>query len=142
MSLIHLTYDPEQLISACQQLGFQLVVLFGSRATGKPPPGPDSDIDLAVLSRPEKQLWSCYQILEPVFTGYMLNLASLHTADPLFRYEIMHRGIRLYGDPDLFCDYRAYAYRDFIDSADLRNLEYSLFKKKMAYIAEQLYGPS
>ncbi|MFZ0256130.1 MAG: nucleotidyltransferase domain-containing protein [Gammaproteobacteria bacterium] len=138
----HLQYDAERLEKACQQLGLQLVVLFGSRASGKPPPGPDSDVDLAVLGTTEKKLWSDYQTLAPIFPGYMLDFACLHTADPLFRYEIMRSGILLHGDPDLFYDYRAYAYRDFIDSADLRNLEASLFKKKMAYIAEQLYGPS
>lgn len=142
MRLPHLHYDSAQLEQTCRQLGFQLVVLFGSRASGKPPPRPESDVDLAVLGATESELWSAYQTLAAVFPEYTLDFASLYTADPLFRHEIMRSGILLYGDPDLFCDYRAYAYRDFMDSADLRSLEEALFKKKMAYIAEQLYGPS
>lgn len=140
MHLAHLQYDRQQLEKTCQKLGFRLVVLFGSRATGKPPPGPDSDVDLAVLGMTEQKLWECYQTLAAAFPGYTLDLTSLRAADPLFRHEIMSGSILLHGDLELFYDYRAYAYRDFIDSADLRRLEEALFKKKMAYIAEQLYG--
>jgi hypothetical protein len=45
------------------------------------------------------------------------------------------------GDPDLFFDYRAFAFRDFVDSADLRRLEHALFRRKMAWIGKQLDAP-
>lgn len=35
----------------------------------------------------------------------------------------MRSGKLLHGDPSLYCEYKAYAYRDYIDSADLRRLE-------------------
>ena len=142
MQLAHLQYDRPRLKKICQQLDLRLVVLFCSRATGKPPPGPDSDVDLAVLGMTEQKLWDCYTALAPAFPSYTLDLSSLRSADPLFRHEIMIGGILLHGDPELFYDYRAYAYRDFIDSADLRRVEVTLFKKKMAYLAEQLDGSS
>ncbi|MCG6867598.1 MAG: hypothetical protein LJE91_02380 [Gammaproteobacteria bacterium] len=51
----------------------------------------------------------------------------------------MQSGRLLDGDPDLFCEYRAYAYRDFVDSADLFALEQTLFEKKMARIKGLLH---
>ena len=131
-------FDSDQLADIAGVFGLRLIVLFGSRATGSPPPGPDSDFDVAVLGCQTQDFWSCYQSLAGVFAGGQLDLVRLEEADPLFRHEIMHGGVRLYGDPDLFCDYRAYVYRDYVDSADLRALEQTLFRKKMAYLESQL----
>ncbi len=46
----------------------------------------------------------------------------------------MRAGVLLWGDVDDFLEYKVFAYRDFVDSADLRELEEALFRKKMAYI--------
>ena len=72
--------------------------------------------------------------LEPAFPGRNLDPVRLADADPLFRWEIMEPGLLLYGDPLDFLEYRAFAYRDFVDSADLRALERTLFEKRMAYV--------
>jgi predicted nucleotidyltransferase len=132
-------YDPARLEAVRAKLGLKLVVLFGSRATGSPPPAPDSDLDLAVLGSragPPLRSWNCYQELAEVFGGVNLDLVLLHGADPLLRYEIMSRGTLLCGDIDEFLEYRAFAFRDFVDSADLRALEETLFRKKMSYLLE------
>ena len=50
----------------------------------------------------------------------------------------MHEGVLLWGDPVLFSEYRAYAYRDFTDAADLFALERALFAKKMKRLEEEL----
>ena len=115
-------------------------MLFGSRATGSPPPRPDSDLDIAVLGCSEEHFWACYRQLSEVFSELTLDLVPLNTADPLLRHEIMGSGVRLYGDPDLFCDYRSYAYRDFVDSEDLRALEERLSQVKTARLGELLGG--
>jgi predicted nucleotidyltransferase len=130
-------YDPARLEAVRAKLGLKLVVLFGSRATGSPPPAPDSDLDLAVLGSragPPLRSWNCYQELAEVFGGVNLDLVLLHGADPLLRYEIMSRGTLLCGDSDEFLEYRAFAFRDFVDSEDLRGLERTLFRKKMGYL--------
>jgi predicted nucleotidyltransferase len=140
-----LTYDPAHLDAVCRELDLQMVVLYGSRATGGPPPTPESDLDLAVVGRrphAATPLMMWHQALADVFDGYALDLARLGTADPLFRYEIFRQGILLYGDLDAFFEYKAFAYRDFVDSADLRALEDALFQKKMAYLRSHLDGAS
>ena len=137
-----LHYDSDQLTTVCQELGLRLVVLYGSRATGTPPPAPDSDLDLAVSgahgSRIHFMTW--YRALADVFRMYDIDLALLSQADPLFRYEIFRQGRLLYGAADDFLAYRAYAHRDFVDSADLRRLEEVLFHKKLAFIRKALHA--
>lgn len=133
-----LAYNPERLAQLAQEMGLRLVVLFGSRAKGRPPPAPDSDVDIAVLGMPEARYRDGFEALYEVFPDHPLDVVRLESADPLFRQEIMHRSILLWGDPILFCEYRAYAYRDFTDAADLFALEKTLFAKKMKRLEEEL----
>jgi uncharacterized protein len=140
---VSIQYDSEQLTAACRRLGVKLAVLFGSRAEGVRPPAADSDLDLAVLvarAHPPVTYGECYETLSPVFAGLNLDLVFLHAADPLLRYEIMSRGKMLFGDMDHFLEYRAFAYRDFVDSGDLRALEDALFRKKMAFLRSGAHG--
>jgi len=131
--------NQQGLSCAAREFGLRLVVLFGSHAKGRLQPGPESDVDVAVSGCPSEKYWECYKAIDEAFGGVELDLVRLEYADPLFRYEIMQSGILLEGDPDIFCEYRAYAYRDFIDSADLFALEQTLFRKKMARLREQLH---
>ncbi|MGQ0642512.1 MAG: nucleotidyltransferase family protein [Gemmatimonadaceae bacterium] len=128
--------DAARLEAACRRLGARMVVLFGSQATGSPPPGPTSDVDLAVrVSRHDPQvLWDCYAAFGAVFPGRSVDLVMLPTDDPLLRWEIMRDGVLLHGSIDEFLEYRAFAYRDFVDSADLRALEKTLSERKLARI--------
>jgi uncharacterized protein len=135
--------DQQKLEAVGRKLGLRLVVLFGSRATGSPPPTPESDLDVAVLGSrtgPPLTLWSCHQELAEAFEGFDLDLLLLHEADPLVRYEVMRQATLLYGDPDEFLEYRAFAFRDFVDSADLRELEDALFRKKLEFLRGELHG--
>jgi predicted nucleotidyltransferase len=121
-----------------------MLVAYGSRAGGSSmAPGPESDLDLA-LSGPGlhgwKRLSDCLRALGGVFRDYTLDVVFLGEADPLFRWEIMRDGRLLFGDPIRFLEYRAFAYKDFIDSADLRRVEAALFRKRMDWIREQLHA--
>lgn len=131
-------YDPDRLAVACRRLGVRMLVVFGSRVTGRPLPTPESDLDLAVLGG-QPDLPACLDELGKVFPRHELDIVHLGRADPLLRQEIMRSARLLYGDPDLFCEYKAYAYRDYIDSADLRRLEDRLFRLKMARLREALH---
>ena len=135
-----LSLDLARAASLGQRFGLRLIVLFGSRAKGRPAPTSESDIDIAILGCPEGRFWDCYGELAEIVGEYSLDLVELEKADSLFRYEVMSDGVRLYGDPDLFFEYRAYAYKDFVDSADLRALEDALFRKKMVYLRQELHG--
>lgn len=134
-----INFDRERLALAAQQLGLRLVVLYGSYAKRRAQP--ESDLDIAVLGCPVDRFWECYENLSDLFPLYSLDMVRLEDADALFRDEVMREGVLLCGNPDLFCEYRAYAYRDFVESSDLFALEETLFRKKMDRMKEQLYGP-
>jgi predicted nucleotidyltransferase len=113
-----------------------MVVLFGSYAGGELPVGPHSDVDLAVLpGRVRPSLLDVHAALVGA-TSASLDLVWLDEADPLFRWEILQHAELLYGDIDDFLDYRAFAFRDFTDSADLRALEAELLKRKLIHLRE------
>lgn len=138
-----LVYDEARLAAAGRELGLAMIVAYGSRAGGASmAPGPDSDLDLALLG-PGLSGWArmsaCLTALGEVFPSYPIDAVFLSEADPLFRWEIMRAGRLLFGDPIRFLEYRAFAYKDFIDSADLRRVEAALFRKRMDWIREQLH---
>lgn len=140
-----LSYDPEKLERACRELGLAMLVAYGSRAGGAREPAPDSDLDLAILGRGFhgwESLSACLKGLENVLGHYSLDVVFLSEADPLFRWEIMRDGLLLFGDPIEFQEYRAFAYKDFVDSADLRRVEQALFRKRMNWIGEQFRAAS
>ncbi|GAB4471894.1 MAG: hypothetical protein OHK0044_15280 [Burkholderiaceae bacterium] len=129
--------DRKRLAETAAGFGLRLVVLFGSHARGRQ--RPDSDCDVAVAGCPRQRFWELNDALQEALTGSaLLDLVRLEDADPLFRQEIMRDAVLLYGDPDLFCEYRAFAYRDFVDSADLFELERTLLRRKLARLKETL----
>lgn len=133
-------FDVGKVRAAAERFGLRLVVLFGSRATGHPPP--DSDCDIAVLGCPQGEQWNLFEALQDAIPDFPVDLVEIEPADPLFRHEIFLDAVLLYGNPDLFCEYRAFAYKDFVDSADLRALEHALFERRMARLRDRLYGPA
>ncbi len=136
--------DRVRLDEVCTRLGVRMLVLFGSRATGSPPPHPESDVDLAIslVAGHRHDFWDCHAVLSDLFPGESLDLVVLNDADPLFRWEIMSDGVLLWGDPDDYLELRAFAYRDFVDSADLRALERTLSERKLERIRQTLGSAS
>jgi predicted nucleotidyltransferase len=135
----------EELERTCERLGVRLLVLFGSHSPGGLPPGPGSDVDVALSFRRDEArvaVLDLHEQLAAAFPSGQLDIVLLHDADPLFRWEIMERATLLYGDVDEFLEYRAFAYRDFMDSADLRALERTLSDRKMKRIRERLRAAS
>lgn len=143
---INVVYDQKLLKNICDKLLPRLVILYGSRSSGNPPPNEESDLDLAVLDRPGRLSYSRYsdfcRQLTQVFDSYNLDLVVLNNVDSLFRYEVVSQGKLLCGDEEDFLEYKAFAYKDYVDSWDLRNLEDALFKKQFEWIKNQLYASS
>jgi predicted nucleotidyltransferase len=136
--------DPS-LADVCSRLGLRMLVLFGSHAPGGLAPHPASDVDLAFLSARDASPLPAPLVLDrlaQLFAGREIDVVDLHGADPLFRWEVMECGLLLYGDVFDFLEFRAYAYRDYVDSADLRALERTLSDRKLQYIGERLRAAS
>ena len=143
--LASLHVDRPALAAACTRLALRLVVLYGSHATGEPPVGEDSDVDLALaFERGAERTgwWECHAALRCAFSDAPLDVAFLADADPLFRWEIMRRGKLLWGDPLEHLEYRAFAFGVFVYSVVLRSVDRRLFERKMALIHERLRAAS
>jgi predicted nucleotidyltransferase len=109
-----------------------LAILHGSAA--KDQMRKDSDIDIGVLG---KKVISFDELIElineftDVFRTNEVDVKSLHNTNPLFRYQVMRDGILLYGNQRDFNSFKAYAYRDYMDSQDLLKLKRTLIKKRL-----------
>lgn len=119
----------------------RFIILHGSYAKNNPRRG--SDLDIAILGRRPIDFDTQLEIfgeLEGVFGNSKereLDLKTLHGIDPLFRYEVVKDGNLLYGDRNDYDEFRAYAFRDFMDSADLRQLESQIIAKKQKILTKR-----
>ncbi|MBI3626491.1 nucleotidyltransferase domain-containing protein [Candidatus Uhrbacteria bacterium] len=131
-----INYNKNKLDKAGRKHRLKFVILHGSVATGKN--RQDSDLDIAVLGRQEvglDKLMKMHGDFEEIFMKNQagqftdLDLKPLNRVDPFFRYEVIRDGQLLYGNATEFEEYKAYAFRDFMDSQDLRQLERRLIEK-------------
>ena len=65
-----------------------------------------------------------------------LDLTDLAKANILLRYETTSRGKLLYGDEDEYTEFKAFAFRDYIDAKPLFELEDILIKKRQELIKQ------
>lgn len=118
--------------SVAENHNLLLAVLYGSRASGKA--REDSDIDIAVFGEKPisfKELVDLNNEFMDVFKVNEIDVKSLHFVDPLFRYQVMQKGILLYGKERDYHSFRAYAFRDYHDSYDLFRLKENIMKKRL-----------
>jgi predicted nucleotidyltransferase len=131
----------ERIASLGRRYHLRFIILHGSAVKGRE--REDSDRDIALLGYHEIPLKEFFQI-HSSFSDLLgdderheLDLATLHHVDPFFRYQVIRDGVLLYGDPTRYEEFKAYAYRDFVDSADLRRLELHMTRCKQALLTER-----
>lgn len=117
----------KQLNEIGDRYELKLIILHGSYATGKT--HPHSDLDIAVLGRCEidrDKLVDLYGELVTLLDDdpdRELDLKTLHRKDPLFLHQVMKTSELIYGNPTDYYELKAYAFRLYQDSRDLRRLE-------------------
>ena len=116
-----------QLAELGRRRRLKFIILHGSYATGRT--HPHSDLDVAVLGKSEitrDELLDLYAEIAEVLGDLPereLDLKTLHRKDPLFLYQVMKDSRLLFGNPTEYHEFKAYAFRQFHDSRDLRRLE-------------------
>jgi predicted nucleotidyltransferase len=136
--------NKEKLKKYAPEKGIKFIILFGSQATGNVLE--ESDFDLAVLTTKEKSISTLdnyndvLDFLKGVLeiSDYKIDLTNLNKANPFLRYEVISSGILLYGDEDEYAGYRAFAFKEYIDSRSLFDLEKFLVKKRQRLLRELL----
>ena len=128
----------KQLNEIGYRYDLKLMILHGSYATGKT--HPHSDLDIAVLGRREidrdkfVDLYGELAALLDDHPGRELDLKTLHRKDPLFLYQVMKTSELVYGSPTAYHELKAYAFRLYQDSRDLRRLEQILTHRLLEHI--------
>lgn len=131
----------EELKKTAEKYGLKFIVAHGSYATGREHEG--SDLDIAILGESSQETREKILQLHNDFAnifgdgpGRDLDLKTLHKVDSLFRYFVTRNGILLYGNATDYEEYKAYAFRDFMDSKDLRDLELQMTRAKQAMLTK------
>ena len=136
--------DKERIEKYAFEQGIRFIVLFGSQVVGNR--GENSDYDMAVLTTKEKNisvLENYSEILDFLskvldIPDYRIDLTNLNKANPFLKYEVVSSGKLLYGNEDEYADYRAGAFKEYIDSQPLFHLEKYLIKKRQSLLGELL----
>ncbi len=126
----------QRIAKLAKKYGLKLVLLFGSFVSGKIHKG--SDYDIAVLTEESKNINDLKNYNDILFflsetleiPSQKIDLTNLNNANPLLGYEIAMKSKLVFGDKNLFDEYRAQSFRNYIDSQPLFNLEHHLIKKR------------
>ncbi|MEK6591390.1 MAG: nucleotidyltransferase domain-containing protein [Nitrospinota bacterium] len=126
--------------------GIKFIILFGSQAdkTSRE----RSDFDIAVFTSNTKNIDKLEEYNNVLFgiskilciPDYKIDLTNLNNADPLLRYEITSNGLLLYGNEVDYLSFKSFAFKDYIETKDLRILEKRLIFKRQKLIAEKIYA--
>ena len=132
----NLTIPTKEIEKIAQKYHLDLVVLFGSQATGQV--NKMSDIDVAVMGKDVID-FSCLITITmdfySVFQREDVDVVDMRKASPIFRYEIAQEGKVLYEtDPLLFLEYKLYAFKRFVETKHLRNMRSEYINKRIQNI--------
>jgi len=110
----------------------RLILVYGSYAKGTQ--NELSDLDIACLAREPlgfDETMSLYSYFSNLFGDIEreLDVVILNKKDPLFLYQVSKDAKLLYGDDIDFQEFKAFAFRNYMDSKDLRELEKKLVLK-------------
>jgi len=121
--------------------GVRFVVLHGSQSDGTA--GAKSDFDVAILLRAGNitDSLSRYGNLLAGMSDILgadddtIDFTDLRQANILLKYEVVRKGVLLYGDPYQYELFKLDSIRDYQDAGDLRNLEQILIAKRQILLA-------
>lgn len=116
--------DREKLEHISQRYGLDLVVVFGSQATGRAGPGSDVDVAVRMVHRdwdnPEVELDLIGELVNAFGGDGDVDVAFLNGASPLLLFEIARTGIPVYQrEPTIFFEFQSYAARRYYDHQKL-----------------------
>lgn len=131
--------DQKKLKEAASK-GIKLIVLFGSQANKSA--HNDSDYDIAVLTDDCKNIGDFNNYSKVLFflrealgiLDFKIDLTNINEANPLLLHEIFSKSTLIYGERDLFDEYRAFAFRTYLDAKPLLKLEDYLIRKRQLFL--------
>jgi predicted nucleotidyltransferase len=143
MILMELNLSQKRQLKECaEKYQIELMVLFGSQVKGRP--YQESDFDLAYLSRKKdfsgKEIIALNCHLMDIFSYDRVDLVDLRKTDPFLRYEIARNSQLLYGKEMDYLEFKAFAFKDYIDHQSLFDLNSVLIRRRHQLLKEKIYG--
>lgn len=134
---MNLIYNKKKLSQIGEKYHLKFIILHGSYATGRN--DHLSDLDIAVLKKngsKGENLFKLQEELSKLFSAMNgdLDFKTLHKVDPFFRFEVIQRGILLYGDRAEYEEFKAFAHRAYEDAEPLLKLEQILIRKYQKHL--------
>lgn len=116
-----------------QEYSLELVLLFGSRVSGRI--RKDSDFDIAYLSIKKLDLMQEAQLilqLAQVFKSENIDLVNLKNADPLINYSIFNECQVIFEiNPMIFSTLRVYSFKKYIENKFLYEEKFRRLQKRI-----------
>lgn len=120
----------------------KLILLHGSFAEGTA--ASESDLDVAILGKKSvsaKEFMEIHHDFSQMLTNIdpyrELDLTTLHRADPLFCFQVAKKSLLLYGASGDYLEFLSYAFKLYMDSGDLFELERTMVFKFQKYLNER-----
>lgn len=141
---MQITNEQKQKIEKIgEDFNLKLLLLYGSCAKDAQRKG--SDLDIAFLSNISVDFdtyFKLYSSLEGIFgdKDRDLDIVDIRKKDPLFLYQIAKNSQLLHGNRIDYSEFLAFAFRNYTDSKDLRDLEKTLVVRYQKHL-NALYAP-
>jgi len=128
--------DREKLERISHRYDLDLVVVFGSQATGHAVPGSDVDVAVRMMHRaweePEVELDLVGELVDVLRGDGDVDIAFLNGASPLLLFEVARTGIPLYQrEPTTFFEFQSYAARRYYDHQKFLAWQSAYLKKRI-----------
>ncbi|MEK7103796.1 MAG: nucleotidyltransferase domain-containing protein [Patescibacteria group bacterium] len=136
-----LKVNKKEIEKIAQKYNLEMVLLFGSQVNGRAKP--DSDIDIAYSA---KKLLSTNEKIDlnndlgNFFKKDIVDQVDIKNANPLLLYEISQNSKLIFGKKIGYLEFKALAFRNYIDSESLFKLEGLLIKKRHKELGKLIYG--
>ncbi len=133
----------QKIEKLAKKYDLNLLLLFGSRVKYKKFLHEESDFDVAYLSKRElfgKEIIALNCDLMDIFNSDRVDLTDLKNTNPFLRYEIAKNSLLLYGKEMEYLEFKAFAFKDYINHKPLFGLTTVLIRRRHQLLKEKMYG--
>ena len=136
-----LKINKKEIEKIAQKYNLEMILLFGSQVNGRAKF--DSDVDIAYSAQkllPTNEKIDLNNDLCDFFKKDIVDQVDIKNANPLLLYEISQNSKLIFGKEIDYLEFRAFAFRNYIDSESLFNLEKLLIKKRHNELGKLIYA--
>ena len=143
--MINILKIKSEIYKFAQKYGIKFIILFGSQV--KETLKKESDFDVAISLNNGRSIFDDSKLYSELLENFShvfnakedkIDLTDLDKVNILLRYDVTSGGKLLYGDENNYAQYRAFAFREYIDAKPLFRLEDYLINKSQRLINEAL----